>query len=72
MSLKYMSIKSKIAGAAVAAALLSGAGFGIAAAVTPNDAPPASTTQQVDTPEPGDTPDTPGAVDAPEPGDTPD
>ena len=62
----------------IGAASLTGAGFGIANAMTPSTPPPAMTHQQaphsggVDTPEAGDTPDTPDAVDAPQAGDTPD
>ncbi len=71
-----MRTKSAVAAVAIGAATLTGAGFGIANAMTPTSPPAVSQHQTpantVDKPEAGDTPDTPGAVDKPETGDTPD
>ncbi|MEH3154616.1 MAG: hypothetical protein PGN29_04480 [Gordonia paraffinivorans] len=70
-----MRTKSAVAAVAIGAAALTGAGFGIASAMTPST-PPATHQQApasgVDKPEAGDTPDAPATVDTPEPGDTPD
>ncbi|NMO03651.1 hypothetical protein HH308_20765 [Gordonia sp. TBRC 11910] len=75
-------IKTSLAAAVFGAAILGGAGYGLANATTSTTPAPAthhSTTthagdkaDRVDTPEPGDTSDAPGSVDKPEPGDTPD
>lgn len=71
------NVKHTAVAVMIGAASLTGAGFGIANAMTPST-PPAVTQHQaptpgaVDKPEAGDTPDAPGAVDKPEAGDTPD
>ncbi|MBE7193291.1 MAG: hypothetical protein INR66_12510 [Gordonia polyisoprenivorans] len=59
-----MRTRSAVAAVAIGAAVLTGAGFGIASAMTPA-APPAATQHQspangADKPEAGDTPDAPG------------
>ncbi len=65
-----LNVKTAVIATMIGAASLTGAGFGIANAMTPSH--PASVTHQVDSPAKGDTPDAPGAVDKPEAGDTPD
>lgn len=72
-------LKTTVAAAAIGAAGLTGAGFGIAHAMTAS-APHAVVQQHtapdkqgaVDKPEPGDRPDAPSAVDKPEAGDSSD
>jgi len=66
-----MNAKTAVIATMIGAASLTGAGFGIANAMTPAH-PATSITHQIDTPTKGDTPDAPGAVDKPEAGDTPD
>ncbi|MGU3293228.1 hypothetical protein [Williamsia sp. M5A3_1d] len=51
--------KTAVIAAVIGAAALTGAGFGIANAMTPDHHAPVSV-EHVDTPEPGDTPDAPG------------
>lgn len=51
-------------GTMLAAATIGGAGMALAQATpTPAPPPPPATSEQCDTPEPGDTPDQPGAPD---------
>lgn len=73
------SLKTTIVAAAIGAAGLTGAGFGVAHAMTAtaphavvvtHNAPDKQGT--ADKPEAGDTPDAPSATDKPEAGDTPD
>ncbi|MCX6468283.1 MAG: hypothetical protein NTW76_03100 [Corynebacteriales bacterium] len=80
-----LNVKTAVIATMIGAASLTGAGFGIANAMTPSH--PASVVHKIDTlphghtadapggvdkPEAGDTPDAPGGVDKPEAGDTPD
>lgn len=66
-----INVKTAVIAVMIGAASLTGAGFGIANAMTPSH-PASSVTHQVDAPTKSDTPDAPGAVDKPEAGDTPD